>query len=166
MVWHQSVWNPVLTSYPPSSQKSSTDDQSCAKSPHALNAPPSSLSQRNPKWLDLMTRPVSLTSVALKSFERLVLAYLKDTNGPLLDHLQFAYRATGLWICTYQTCTHIIVYIIYCVFAILYIACLYIVYNYFIICVQSCCCHSVALVVCVCVCVKNNTFDSIQLFDT
>ncbi len=29
--------------------------------------------------------------------------------------------------CTYQTCTHIIVYIIYCVFAILYIAYLYII---------------------------------------
>ncbi len=38
-------------------------------------------------------RPVALTSVAMKSFERLVLAYLKDTTGPLLDHLQFAYRA-------------------------------------------------------------------------
>ncbi len=32
-------------------------------------------------------------SVAMKSFERLVLAYLKDTTGPLLDPLQFAYRA-------------------------------------------------------------------------
>ncbi len=38
-------------------------------------------------------RPVALTSVAMKSFERLVLAYLKDTTGPLLDLLQFAYRA-------------------------------------------------------------------------
>ncbi len=38
-------------------------------------------------------RPVALTSVAMKSFERLVLAYLKDTSGPLLDRLQFAYRA-------------------------------------------------------------------------
>ncbi len=38
-------------------------------------------------------RPVSLTSVAMKSFERLVLAYLKDSTGPLLDPLQFAYRA-------------------------------------------------------------------------
>ncbi len=28
----------------------------------------------------------------MKSFERLVLAYLKDTTGPLLDLLQFAYR--------------------------------------------------------------------------
>ncbi len=38
-------------------------------------------------------RPVALTSVAMKSFERLVLSYLKDSNGPLLDPLQFAYRA-------------------------------------------------------------------------
>ncbi len=34
----------------------------------------------------------TLTSVAMESFERLVLAYLKDTTGPLLDTLQFAYR--------------------------------------------------------------------------
>ncbi len=32
---------------------------------------------------------MALTSVAMKSFERLVLPYLKDTTGPL----QFAYRA-------------------------------------------------------------------------
>ncbi len=38
-------------------------------------------------------RTVALMSVAMKSFERLVLAYLKDTTGPLLDPLQFAYRA-------------------------------------------------------------------------
>ncbi|KAL0158979.1 hypothetical protein M9458_047055, partial [Cirrhinus mrigala] len=38
-------------------------------------------------------RPVTLTSVVMKSFERLVLAYLKDITGPLLDPLQFAYRA-------------------------------------------------------------------------
>ncbi len=37
-------------------------------------------------------RPVALTSVAMKSFERL-LAYLKASTGPLLDPLQFAYRA-------------------------------------------------------------------------
>ncbi len=36
---------------------------------------------------------MALTSVAMKLFERLVLAYLKDTTGPLLDPLQFAYRA-------------------------------------------------------------------------
>ncbi|KAI2644929.1 Heat shock protein 75 kDa, mitochondrial [Labeo rohita] len=38
-------------------------------------------------------RPVALTSVVMKSFERLVLAYLKDITGPLLDPLQFAFRA-------------------------------------------------------------------------
>ncbi len=38
-------------------------------------------------------RHVALTSVAMKSFERLVLAYLKASTGPLLDPLQFAYRA-------------------------------------------------------------------------
>ncbi len=36
-------------------------------------------------------RPVVLTSMVMKSSERLVLAYLKDTTGPLLDPLQFAY---------------------------------------------------------------------------
>ncbi|KAI2668905.1 hypothetical protein H4Q32_027217 [Labeo rohita] len=40
-------------------------------------------------------RPVALTSVVMKSFERLVLAYLKDITGPLLDPLQFAYRANS-----------------------------------------------------------------------
>ncbi|KAK3559091.1 hypothetical protein QTP86_004123 [Hemibagrus guttatus] len=38
-------------------------------------------------------RPVTLTSVVMKSFERLVLAYLKNITGPLLDPLQFAFRA-------------------------------------------------------------------------
>ncbi len=38
-------------------------------------------------------RPVALTSVVMKSFENLVLAHLKDITGPLLDPLQFAYRA-------------------------------------------------------------------------
>ncbi|KAL0154637.1 hypothetical protein M9458_048900, partial [Cirrhinus mrigala] len=32
-------------------------------------------------------RPVALTSVVMKSFERLVLVYLKDITGPLLDPL-------------------------------------------------------------------------------
>ncbi|KAK3534944.1 hypothetical protein QTP70_002030 [Hemibagrus guttatus] len=38
-------------------------------------------------------RPVALISVVMKSFERLVLSYLKDITDPLLDPLQFAYRA-------------------------------------------------------------------------
>ncbi len=37
----------------PSSQRSLTDHWSCAKSPHASNAPPSSPSQRNQKLLDI-----------------------------------------------------------------------------------------------------------------
>ncbi len=36
---------------------------------------------------------MALTSVVMKSFERLVLAYLRASTGPLLDPLQFAYRA-------------------------------------------------------------------------
>ncbi len=35
-------------------------------------------------------RPVALTSVVMKSFERLVLAHLKASTGPLLNPLQFA----------------------------------------------------------------------------
>ncbi len=38
-------------------------------------------------------RPVTLTPVVMKSFEKLVLAHLKDITGPSLDPLQFAYRA-------------------------------------------------------------------------
>ncbi len=38
-------------------------------------------------------RPVALTSVVMKWFERMVLAYLKASTGPLLDPQQFAYRA-------------------------------------------------------------------------
>ncbi|XP_076581854.1 uncharacterized protein LOC143317730 [Chaetodon auriga] len=38
-------------------------------------------------------RPVALTSVVMKSFERLVLSHLRDITDPLLDPLQFAYRA-------------------------------------------------------------------------
>ena len=37
-------------------------------------------------------RPVAL-SVVMKAFERLVLSHLKDITGPLLDPLQFSYRA-------------------------------------------------------------------------
>ncbi|KAK3529058.1 hypothetical protein QTP70_014852, partial [Hemibagrus guttatus] len=38
-------------------------------------------------------RPIALTSVVMKSFQRLVLSYLKDITDPLLNPLQFAYRA-------------------------------------------------------------------------
>ncbi len=82
-VLHQSVWNPVLTSWPPSSQRSSTDHWNCAKSPHASNAPPSSPSQRNPKLQDWtkITGPKWLQACG------------SDPPGHSLDPLQFAYRA-------------------------------------------------------------------------
>ena len=38
-------------------------------------------------------RPIALTSVVMQSFERLVLSHLKEITDPLLDLLQFAYRA-------------------------------------------------------------------------
>ncbi|KAK3570559.1 hypothetical protein QTP86_022509 [Hemibagrus guttatus] len=38
-------------------------------------------------------RLVAMTPVVMKSFEHLVLSYLKDITDPLLDPLQFAYRA-------------------------------------------------------------------------
>ncbi|TWW53716.1 putative RNA-directed DNA polymerase from transposon BS, partial [Takifugu flavidus] len=38
-------------------------------------------------------RPVALTSVVMKSLERLILPHLKSITTPLLDPLQFAYRA-------------------------------------------------------------------------
>src|SRR4029434_1310071 len=37
-------------------------------------------------------RPVALTSVVMKVFERLVLSYLKASTDHLMDPLQFAYR--------------------------------------------------------------------------
>ena len=38
-------------------------------------------------------RPFALTSVIMKSFDRLILSFLKPITDPLLDPLQFAYRA-------------------------------------------------------------------------
>ncbi len=57
----------------------------------ASNAPPSSRTKKITGLNDY--RPVDLMSVVMKSFERLVLAYLMASTGPLLDPLQFAYRA-------------------------------------------------------------------------
>ncbi len=49
--------------------------------------------------------------------EHTILLYITYSS-----HIYFSFQ-----ICTFQTCTHIIVYIIYCVFAILYITYLYII---------------------------------------
>ncbi len=58
-------------------------------------------------------------------------------NYLLTTHTYFSFQ-----ICTCQTCIQIIVYIIYCVFV---FCTLPICILFFIICVLSCCCHSVAL---------------------
>ncbi|XP_061610528.1 opsin-5 isoform X3 [Phyllopteryx taeniolatus] len=60
----------------------------CAKYHPVSNAPPSFKSGSLNDY-----RPVSLTSVVMKSFERIMLDHLKTVTGPLLDPLQFAYRA-------------------------------------------------------------------------
>ncbi len=65
-----SVWNSVLTSWPPIFTKIF-----------------SKISGLNDYRL------VTLTSVVMKSFEKLVLAHLKDITGSSLDPLQFANRA-------------------------------------------------------------------------
>ncbi len=70
----------MLTSWPPSSQISSTDHWNCAKNKSKITG------------LNYY-RPVALMSVVMKSFEKLLLAHLKDITGPSLDPLQFAYRA-------------------------------------------------------------------------
>ena len=38
-------------------------------------------------------RPVALTSVVMKVFERIMLKYIQSLSSPLLDPYQFAYRA-------------------------------------------------------------------------
>lgn len=73
MMCHPCVWMLVLTSWPPTSHKSSTDHWSCVKSPPAFDTQPSSPS-------------ISGLNVLI-SFERLVLDHQKDITGPL----QFAY---------------------------------------------------------------------------
>ncbi len=76
--------------WPPSLQRSSTDLWSCAKFPAASNAPPSSLYTKSPKSLALTITDLSLLmSVVMKSLER----SSWDITRPLLDLLQFAYRA-------------------------------------------------------------------------
>jgi len=80
----------VLTSWPPSSHRSLElcEVPSCFNRFTIIPIP------KIPKLTGLnVYRPVALTSVAMKSFERLNLAYLKASTGPLLYPLQFAYKA-------------------------------------------------------------------------
>ncbi len=84
------VWKPALTIFTQIFNRSLElcEVSSCFKRSTIIPVP------KKPKITGLNDyRLVDLTSVSMKSFERLVLAYLKDTNGPLLDPLQFAYRA-------------------------------------------------------------------------
>ncbi len=64
------------------------------------------------------------------------------THNTIIHYLFITHTYFSFQVYTYQTCTHIIVYIIYCVFAILYFAYLYII---LLLSVLSCCCHSVSL---------------------
>ncbi len=87
------VWNPALTSWPPiftqifNRSLELCEVPSCFKRSTIISFP------KKNKITGLNDyRPVALTSVAMKSFERLVLANLKDTTGPILEPLQFAYR--------------------------------------------------------------------------
>ncbi len=90
-VWHQPVWKPVLTSWPIFSQIFNRSLElcevpSCFKCSTIIPVP------KKPKITGLNDyRPVALMSVVMKS--KLVLAYLKDITGPLLDPLQFSYQA-------------------------------------------------------------------------
>ncbi len=91
---HQPALKPVLTSWPPIFTQifirslELCEVPSCFKRSTIIPVPKKS------KITGLNDyRPVALTSVVMKSFERLVLAYLNASTGPLLDPLQFAYRA-------------------------------------------------------------------------
>ncbi len=98
----------------------------------------------------------SVPSVQIQTQEQFL-----PSGNPSHEHLTLSVEPTTLLciiyssrilifsfqICTYQTCTHIIVCIIFCVFASLYIAYLYIsiLLFYYLCPVLSCHCHSVAL---------------------
>ncbi len=80
----------MLTNWPPSLHRSLElcEVPCCFKRSTNIPVP------KKPKITGLNDyRPVALTSVVMKSLEILVLAYLKDITRPLLDPLQFAYRA-------------------------------------------------------------------------
>ncbi len=66
------------------------------------------------------------------------------THNTIIHYLFITHTFFSFQICTYQTCTCIIVYIIYCVFAILYIAYLYMCivffYNHCPVLLLSLCC--------------------------
>ncbi len=74
-----------------------------------------------PEWPDTGTVSFPKQSISW------TLDIKRGTHNTIIHYLFITHTYFSFQICTYQTCTHIIVYIIYCVFAILYIAYLYII---------------------------------------
>ncbi len=94
-VSHQPVWIPVLTPIFTKIFNRSLEVPSC-KVPSCFKLTTIIPIPKKPKITGLNDyRSVALTSVVMKSFEKLVLAHLKGITGPSLDPLPFAYRANG-----------------------------------------------------------------------
>ncbi len=94
MVRHQPALKPVLTSWSPIFTQTFNRSLELCEVPSCFKRSTIIPVPNKPQITGLNDyRPVALTSVVMKSFERLVLAYLKASSGPLLDPLQFAYRA-------------------------------------------------------------------------
>ncbi len=90
-VCHPPAWKSVLTSWPhlyTDLQKITEAVWSSLRLQTLHHHPtPQETFHHRIKW------PVALTSVVMKSFERLVLAHLRDITGCLLDALKFTYQA-------------------------------------------------------------------------
>ncbi len=82
-VCHQPAYKPVLISCPPIFTQIFNRSLELCEVPSCFKRSTINPVPKKPKITGLNDyRPVALTSVAMKSFERLVLAYLKDTTGP------------------------------------------------------------------------------------
>ncbi len=91
---HQPVWNPVLTSWPPIFTTIFNRSLELCEVPSCFKRSTIIPISKKPKITGLNDySPVALTSVVMKSFEKLVLAHLEGITGPSLDPLEFAYRA-------------------------------------------------------------------------
>ncbi len=90
---------------------------------------PSGRRYRASEWPDTETVSSLMQSISW------TLEIKHGTHNTILHYLFITHTYFSFQICTYQTCTHIIVYTTYCVFAFLYIAYLYIYILFFIICV-------------------------------
>ncbi len=88
-------------------------------------------------------RPDTGTVSSLKQSISWTFDNKRGTHNTVILYLSITHTYFSFQICTYQTCTHIIV-LYYILWFCYFVHCLF-VYYYFIICVLSCCCHSVAL---------------------